>query len=418
MNTILIILISIAFSGFFSGMEIAFISSNRLRFELDKKTKSITTGFLSLLFKNPQQFISTLLVGNNIALVVYGLQMAKLLENPLSSFSANPVFITASQTIISTLIVLFTGEFLPKTLSRINPNLWLKVFSIPLFFCYIILYPISIFATAFSVFILRIIGVKIDKSLTKNSFNRTDLDYWVQESIENISSNEEIEHEVKIFQNALDFSAVKLRECMVPRTEIIAIEENAKISELKEKFIETGISKILIYKETIDNIVGYIHSSEMFKNIEKLKALISPVSIVPETMPASKLLEQFIQQKRNIAVIVDEFGGTAGIVTLEDVIEEIFGEIEDEHDNIKLISKQLNENEYVLSGRMEIDAVNESFELEIPKTDNYVTIAGFILDHYQNFPKLNVTIKIDNFEFKILRVTNNKIELVKLKVLE
>ncbi len=418
MNTIIVIFISIALSGFFSGMEIAFISANKLRFELDKKTNSLTTVFLSILFKNPQQFISTLLVGNNIALVVYGMQMAALLESPLNAISNNAIFITSLQTIISTLIVLFTGEFLPKTLFRVNPNLWLKVFSIPLFLSYVILYPVSIFATSISIFILRIIGVKLDKNSAKNSFNRTDLDYWVQESIENLSNNEEIEHEVKIFQNALDFSAVKLRECMVPRTEIIAIEENVKLSELNAKFIETGISKILIYKDTIDNIVGYIHSSEMFKNKEKWQPLINSVSIVPENMPASKLLEQFIQQKRNIAVIVDEFGGTAGIVTLEDVIEEIFGEIEDEHDNNKLISRKLEENEYLISGRMEIDAINELFELDIPKTDNYMTIAGYILDHYQNFPKLNVTIKIEDFEFKILRVTNNKIELVKLKVLE
>lgn len=418
MNTLVLIIVALASSGFFSGMEIAFISANKLRFELDKKSNSITYLLLDVLFKNPQQFISTLLVGNNIALVVYGLQMAKLLESPLNVLYPNPVFVTVAQTILSTLVVLFTAEFIPKTLSRLNPNLWLKVFSLPLFLSYVLLYPISKIATAISMIILKIGGVKIDKTLAENSFNRNDLDFLVQESIDNIPKNKEIDHEVKIFQNALDFSEVRLRECMVPRTEIIAIEENTSLAELKNKFIETGLSKILVYKDNIDNIIGYIHTAEMFKNAENWKDSISPVAIVPETMPASKLLKQFMQQKRHIAVIVDEFGGIAGIVTLEDVIEEIFGEIEDEHDSIKLISRKLNENEFLLSGRLEIDAVNEIFNLNLPESDSYVTVAGFILEQYQNFPKLNENIVIDNFEFKILRVSNNKIELVKLKLIK
>ncbi len=415
MNTLAIILLSIVFSAFFSGIKVAFVSSNRLRFELDRQQNNFTTRLLTVLYNNPQQFISTLQVGNYIALVVYGLQMAILIDAPLSIVSENPIFIIFFQISIATLIVLFTGVFLPKTLFKVNPNLWLKVFAIPLFLCYILFYSVAKLSTFLALAMLRIFGVKIDRTLIEKTLNRVDLDYWVQESIENNAKTQAIEHEVKIFQNALDFSAVKIRECMVPRTEIIAVEKDTKITALKAKFIETGLSKIIVYKDNMDDVLGYIHSSEMFKSKEQWQKNINPIIVIPETMPASKLLEQFMQQKKNIALIVDEFGGTAGIVTLEDILEEIFGEIEDEHDNNKLIAKKINEQEFILSGRMEIDTINEQFALTIPKTDNYVTVAGYILDYYQNFPKLNTNIKIGGFEFKILRVANNKIELVKLK---
>ncbi|MDR3704823.1 MAG: hemolysin family protein [Paludibacteraceae bacterium] len=415
MNNLIIIFISLLFSAFFSGMEIAFISANKLRFELDKKKKSLPTVFLNFLFKNPQQFISTLLVGNNIALVIYGLQMAVLLKSPLAQVSTNAVFITLAQTIIATIIVLFSGEFLPKTIFRINSNLWLKFFSIPLWLCYIILYPVSKIISSLSVLILKIFGLNDIKTKNRYSLNRTDLDFWVQESIEN-AEDEEIEHEVKIFQNALDFSSVKLKDCMVPRTEVVAFDKNITIDILKAKFIETGFSKILIYDETIDNIIGYIHSSELFKNAVEWREHIQTIPIVPETMPANKLLQLLTQQKKSMAVVVDEFGGIAGIVTLEDIMEEIFGEIEDEHDSNNLIYKKNNDTEYILSGRLEIDFVNQQFSLDIPEADNYVTIAGYILEYFQDFPKINETIVIDKFYFKILRVTNNKIELVNLQI--
>ncbi len=311
--------------------------------------------------------------------------------------------------------MLFTGEFIPKTIFRINPNLWLKLFSIPLFIMYIFLYPISKISTFISILFLRITGLKFDNKTKKNTLSRIDLDYWIQESIENIPENAEMENEVKIFQNALDFSSVRLRDCIVPRTEIVAIEESDTIELLKTKFIESGHSKIPVYREDIDNIIGYIHSSELFKKPKNWTDNINEIAIVPETMAANKLLSLFIQQKKNMAVVVDEFGGTAGIVTLEDIMEEIFGEIEDEHDSNNYIAKQINENEYVLSGRLEIDIINEQFGLNIEESNDYVTIAGFILHHYQDFPKLNQDIVINNYHIKILKVSNNRIDLIRLK---
>jgi CBS domain containing-hemolysin-like protein len=416
MSEVVIIVLSLLLSAFFSGMEIAFVSSNKLRFELDRKTKSPSFLFLNVLFKNPQQFLSTLLVGNNIMLVIYGLQMAKLLAEPLSYISPNAAFVTISQTVISTIIVLVTGEFLPKTIFRVNPNLWLRIFAFPLWFFYILLYPAATFTTALAIGILRLFGVKQAGKVSPKSFNRTDLDYWVQESVVNSDENEEIGNEVKIFQNALEFSNVKLKDCMVPRPEIIALSENATIEELKETFIEKGLSRIIIYKENIDNVIGSIHIAEMFKDAEHWKQHINPLPIAAEIMPASKLLAQLMQQRKSMAMVVDEFGGTAGIVTMEDIMEEIFGEIEDEHDSNSLISQKLKDNEYLLSGRLEIDSVNHQYDLDIPESDSYVTVAGFILHHYQDFPKLNEVIKIDKFSFRILRVTNNKIELVNLKI--
>ncbi len=416
MDEVFIIIILLLLSAFFSGMEIAFVSSNKLRFELDKKTKSLPFLFLNSLFKNPQQFLSTLLVGNNIVLVIYGLQMAKLLGTPLSYISNNAAFITISQTIISTIIVLISGEFLPKAIFRINPNLWLRIFSFPLWLCYILLYPTATFMTALAIGILRLFGVKEAGRVTPQSLNRTDLDYWVQESVDNGTGNEEIGNEVKIFQNALEFSSVKLKDCMVPRPEIIALSEDASLEEVKETFIEKGLSRIIIYKKNIDNVIGSIHIAEMFKDAEHWKQHINPLPIAAEIMPASKLLAQLMQQRKSMAMVVDEFGGTAGIVTMEDIMEEIFGEIEDEHDSNSLISQKLKNNEYLLSGRLEIDSANQQYDLGIPESDSYVTIAGFILHHYQDLPKLNEVIKIDNFSFRILRVTNNKIELVNLRI--
>lgn len=415
LNTIIIILVCLLFSAFFSGMEIAFVSANKLRFELDRKAKKGTMFFLNPLIKHPQQLISTLLVGNNIALVVYGLQMAILLEPFIALISTNALFVTVSQTIVATILILFTGEFLPKTIFRVNPNLWLNVFAFPLWFFYYLLYPIALLATSLSVLMLRIIGIKKGKDIGLNELNRTDLDYWVQESIDNVSDAEEIENEVKIFQKALDFSSVKLKDCMVPRTEVVAFDENTSADELKSKFIETGYSKIPIYRKNIDNVIGYIHSSEMFKKQDEWQPNINTMPIVPETMHASKLLAKLMKEKKSMAVVVDEFGGTSGIVTLEDIMEEIFGEIEDEHDTNRLIAKKIGTGEFLLSGRLEIDTVNRQFGLDIAEDDSYVTIAGYILHHHQDFPKINDRIEIENYLFRIVRVANNKIELVQLK---
>lgn len=394
-------------------MEIAFVSSSKLRFELEKMRPNLTSSMLSVFYRHPQQFISSMLVGNNIVLVVYGLKMADLLT-PLFSFTDNQFVITLLQTIIATIIVLFTGEFLPKTLFRINPNSWLRAFSWLVFLFYIVLYPIAIFTTWLSKNFLRLFKMNTDSDDSNNMFSRIDLSYLVQESFDTKNSEEELNTEVKIFQNALDFSKIKLRDCSVPRTEIVALDYNTSLETLKQTFIETGFSKIPIYKENIDNIIGYIHSSEMFEHPHEWRKYIRQIPIVPENMTAHKLMKLFMQQKKSIAVVVDEHGGTEGMVTLEDIIEEIFGEIEDEHDVKEYIAEQLSENEYLLSGRMEVEQVNEKFGIGIPESDEYDTIAGFILHHHQHFPKANEIIQIEAFKFRCIKVANNRIELLRL----
>ena len=416
MGALTYILISLAFSAFFSGMEIAFISSNKLRFELDKKEKSLTSKILDIFYRNPHQFISTMLVGNNIALVVYGLQMAIILEPLIARVVNNEALIVLTQSIISTILILFTGEFIPKTVFKLNPNFSLTLFSVPLLIIYVVLYPVSKFSSLLSFLILKIAGVKNVTGSTQRALGKVDLDYFIQQSIEDAPQNSDMDTEVKIFQNALDFSNVRLRDCIVPRTEIVACDTSATIEELRSKFIETGLSKILVYNENIDDIIGYIHSSELFKNPEDWTQHIRSVSIVPETMAANKLMKLLMQEKKSLAVVVDEFGGTSGIVTLEDLVEEIFGEIEDEHDMKSHVAKKVSDNEYLLSGRMEIDTLNEMFGLDLPESDDYVTIAGFILHFYQKFPKLNETVQIDKYSFKIIKVTATKIELVRMKV--
>ena len=417
-DIIIQIIITLAFSAFFSGMEIAFVSSNKLRFELEKTNSNITTHILSIFYKRPNDFISSQLVGNNIALVIYGILMAELIEqNLLKGIIENEFLLVLIQTIISTLIVLLTGEFMPKTLFKINPNKTLQLFAIPAFICYIILYPISRFASSLSNGILRIVGIRVNKDTSNIAFTKVDLDYFIQSSIES-KSEEDIETEVKIFQNALDFSSIKIRDCIVPRTEIIAVDINASLDELKSHFIESGISKIIVYKESIDNIIGYIHSSEMFRHAESWKEHISQIPFVPETMAAQKLMQLFMQQKKTLAVVVDEFGGTSGIVALEDLVEEILGEIEDEHDTSNYIAKKLSDEEYILSARLEIEKINEMFDLELPESDDYITLGGLILHQCQSFPKLHEIVKFDRFQFKIIKMSATKIELVRLKVVE
>lgn len=410
------ILVSLAFSAFFSGMEISYVSANKLRFELDKKDKSLTSKILDVFFHNPNQFISTMLVGNNIALVVYGLQMAILLEPWIAQFVDQEALIVLIQSIISTILILFTGEFIPKTIFKIDPNFFLRLFALPLYLIYILLYPISKFSSLLSFLILRIAGVKNLKDSGVYTLGKVDLDYFIQQSIEDAPQDSEMDTEVKIFQNALEFSNVKVRDCIVPRTEIVACDKEVSTDELRSRFIETGLSKILIYDENIDNIIGYIHSSELFKHPDNWLEQLCKVSIVPETMAANKLMRVLMQEKKSLAVVVDEFGGTSGIVTLEDLVEEIFGEIEDEHDMKREVARKVSENEYLLSGRMETDTLNEMFGLDLPESDDYVTIAGLILHYYQKFPKLNESIEYGKYTFKIVKATATKIELVRMKV--
>lgn len=418
MSIIIYLLITMAFSAFFSGMEIAFVSVDKLRFEMDRKG-GVSSRILSLFFRNPNDFISTMLVGNNIALVIYGILMAQIIgDNLLAGWITNHFVMVLIQTVISTLIILVTGEFLPKTLFKINPNLVLNVCALPLFICYIILYPISKFSSGVSYLFLRLFGMKVNKEDSAKAFGKVDLDYFVQSSIDNAESEETLDTEVKIFQNALDFSTVKIRDCIVPRTEVVAVALDTSLEELKNRFVESGISKIIVYDGNIDNVVGYIHSSEMFRNPKDWRDHVKEVPIVPETMAAHKLMKLFMQQKKTIAVVVDEFGGTSGIVSLEDLVEEIFGDIEDEHDNTSYICKQIGEHEYVLSARLEIEKVNETFDLDLPESDDYLTVGGLILNQYQSFPKLHELVSVGKYQFKIIKVTATKIELVRLKVME
>ena len=418
MSIIIYLLITMAFSAFFSGMEIAFVSVDKLRFEMDRKG-GVSSRILSLFFRNPNDFISTMLVGNNIALVIYGILMAQIIgDNLLAGWITNHFVMVLIQTVISTLIILVTGEFLPKTLFKINPNLVLNVCALPLFICYIILYPISKFTSGVSYLFLRLFGMKVNKEASAKAFGKVDLDYFVQSSIDNAESEETLDTEVKIFQNALDFSTVKIRDCIVPRTEVVAVALDTSLEELKNRFVESGISKIIVYDGNIDNVVGYIHSSEMFRNPKDWRDHVKEVPIVPETMAAHKLMKLFMQQKKTIAVVVDEFGGTSGIVSLEDLVEEIFGDIEDEHDNTSYICKQIGEHEYVLSARLEIEKVNETFDLDLPESDDYLTVGGLILNQYQSFPKLHELVSVGKYQFKIIKVTATKIELVRLKVME
>lgn len=410
------IIITMVFSAFFSGMEIAFVSSNRMLAEMDKEKNGFTQRIISLFYAHPNGFVSTMLVGNNIALVIYGILIARLFDNTIFA-GMDAGFTVPADTILSTLIVLFTGEFLPKTLFKANPNRLLAVFSPFAYICYVVLWPISKFSTFLSKVILRVFGLKMDDESADDGFSKVDLDYLVQSSIDNAEKDSDINDEVKIFQNALDFSDTKVRDCMVPRTEIQAVDWDASLEELQQKFVESGNSKIVVYKEDIDHIEGYIHSSELFRSPKKWQDHIRTMPFVPETMQAQKLMKIFLQQKKTLGVVVDEFGGTSGLVSLEDIVEEIFGDIEDEHDSTKYVAKQTADGDYLLSARLEIDKVNEMFDLDLPESDEYMTIGGLILHEYQSFPKLNEVVKFDKYEFKIIKSTSRKIELVQLHIL-
>jgi putative hemolysin len=410
------IAVTMVLSAFFSGMEIAFVSSNRMLAEMDKGRTRFTQKILSSLYAHPNGFVSTMLVGNNIVLVVYGILIANLFDKTIFQSFDDGLKVMAD-TVLSTIIVLFVGEFLPKILFKNNANRLFSFFALPAYLFYVLLWPISRFSMFLSHCLFRLLGKKEDMENDDEGFSKVDLDYLVQSSIDNATDETEINDEVKIFQNALDFSDTKVRDCMVPRTEINAVDVNdCSLEELMQKFVESGNSKIIVYKDDIDHIIGYIHSSEMFRNREKWRDSVCTMPFVPETMAAQKLMHIFLQQKKSLGVVVDEFGGTSGIVSLEDIVEEIFGDIEDEHDSLKYIAKQLDNGEYLLSARLEIDKVNEMFNIGLPESDEYMTVGGYILHEYQSFPKLNEIVTIGRFEFRILKSTMTKIELVRLKV--
>ena len=416
---IIAILATMVLSALFSGMEIAFVASNRLLMKVGKDQSGLSQHCLKVFYANPNSFVSTMLVGNNIVLVVYGILFARIFDGlwQLAGIS-NDATLVMLDSICSTLVILFTGEFLPKTLFKSNPNRLMSLLAPVAYLFYIVLWPISRFSTLLSRLFLRLLGVKMEEGNNDGTFTKVDLDDLVQSSIDNTPQGGEVDDEMKIFQNALDFPDLKVRDCMVPRTEINAVPYDCTADELQQKFVESGNSKILIYKEDIDHIVGYIHTLELFRAREKWHDHIRQMPFVPETMAAQKLMQIFLGQKKSIGVVVDEFGGTSGIVSLEDIVEEIFGDIEDEHDNTNYIAKQTADGDYILSGRLEIDKANELFNLGLPDSGEYKTISGLILHAYQSFPKLNEVVKVGKYHFKIVKKTMTKIEVVRLHVAE
>jgi len=411
------IIITLAFSAFFSGMEIAFISANRLKIALDNKQGGVKAKILAYFAKNPASFIGTMLLGNNAAIVVYSMFMTMAIDDPLTELIGMAWLVLLIQTIITTILVLIFAEFLPKAIFRINPNRALSMLAFPLVIIYGILWLPAFLIIGLAELILKIfIRDKGDNS--QIVFEKVDLDNYLEEYTTDTENSNGLDHEVKIFHNALNFADVIARDCMVPRNEIIAFEIEEDLVGLREKFIETGLSKILIYRETVDNIIGYIHSYELFKSPETIKSMLLPVSIIPETINANKILEELINKNRSIALVVDEYGGTAGMVTMEDVIEEIFGEIQDEHDLSDVSNKRINSKEFELNGRAEIDFLNEEFRLNLPLSEEYETLGGFIISEIQNIPQQGEVIRIGNFVITIKEVSNTKIEMVRVLLIE
>lgn len=419
MSSYILILSVIILSAFFSGMEIAFISSNKLRIELDRKQGVFGGGITRFFAMNPGQYIATMLIGNNICLVIYGLLMSKLLNPVIHPYIESDVLTLILQTLISTGIILVVGEFLPKTIFLLNPNFFLKTLSIPTLFFFSVFYPVSKLTLIASNTVIRLLfgNSPADKKQEDIVFGRIDLDHFISQNKHNPDKSRESDmHNILIFRNALDFSNVRIRECMIPRTEIEAIEINSGIEALREKFIDTRLSRILVYKDTIDQVTGYFELKDLFRNPPDIESGTRKLVIVPETMPAHKLLTRFVEEKKNIAVVVDEFGGTSGMVTIEDVLEEIVGDIEDEHDTNKLVERKINTGEYIFSGRLEIDYINEKYSLNLPEMDDYETLAGMIMMHYGSIPRNNDVIRIGNFVIKVLKATTTRLELVNLKI--
>lgn len=425
-TSIIIIILSLLFSAFFSGMEIAFISANKIHIEIEKKQEGFLAKILNLLTKKPSKFIATMLIGNNIALVIYGIFMGDFLTEWLlrittESNSALLVYLIdfslLTQTIISTLVILLTAEFLPKVLFQIYSNTLLKVLAVPAYIFYILFSFISDFIITISDFILKAF-FKTEGDEVQLAFSKIELGDYITEQMETVEEEDEVDSEIQIFQNALEFTAVKAREVMVPRTEITAVELHETPKNLTKLFSETGYSKILIFKDTVDNIIGYVHSYELFKKPKTTKSILRPVELVPETMLIHDILKVLIKKRKSIAVVLDEYGGTSGIMTVEDIVEELFGEIEDEHDSTDLIEEQLNRTSFKLSARLEVDYLNEHYRFDLPKGDEYETLGGLIVNETGEIPEQNAEIGIENFRFTILEVSSTKIDMVMMEIIE
>lgn len=411
----IIIVVTVLLSAFFSGIEIAFISANRLKIAIDKEQGGISSKILGYFSNKPSWFIGTMLLGNNISIVIYTIYMGYVF-NRLFGYADDQSDFTVMmvQTIVSTIILLFLAEFLPKAIFRINANSILSTMAMPLMIVYVILFLPTFITIGLAELILRLfIKKKEDEDFVK--FEKVDLDDFLEEGLSGATDDEDQDYEVKLFHNALNFNEVIARDCLVPRNEIIAVEINDDVEELHKLFVETNLSKILVYKESIDNIIGYVHSFEMFKDPDSVKSALLPVSIIPESMTANKILEDLIKKNRSIAVVIDEFGGTAGMLTMEDIIEEIFGEIEDEHDSDDIVQEVLENGEFVFGGRMEIDAINENYDLKLPEGEEYETLAGFIIHHLEDIPEAGDEFQFENYKFTIREVSSTKIDLVHIK---
>lgn len=423
---VIIIIVSLILSAFFSGMEIAYVSSNKIHIEIEKKQDGILAKALTKLTAKPSKFITTMLIGNNIALVVYGFFMGDLLVNwfqsllPTSYSFLDYLFTDLSllsQTVISTFVILITAEFLPKVFFQIYSNTLIKALAIPAYIFYVLFTLISDFVIWISDFVLRVF-FKTEGDQIQLAFTKVELGNYISEQMESVEEQDEIDSEIQIFQNALEFSEVKAREVMIPRTEIIAVDINNSIKSLNTLFTETGRTKILVYKDTIDDILGYVHSFELFKKAKTIKSIMTPVEFVPETVLIKDVLSVLTKKRRSIAVVLDEYGGTSGIMTVEDIVEELFGEIEDEHDSVDLIEEALEDNTYRFSARLEVDYINETYKINLPDSENYETLGGLIVNHTEEIPAQNDIVQIETFQFTILEVSNTKIDMVEIKVLE
>ena len=424
-SEILIIIISLLFSAFFSGMEIAYVSSNKIHIEIEKKQSGLLAKILTRLTAKPSKFIATMLIGNNIALVIYGFYMGDMLMDWFQGMTLDSAFLNMlitdfsllTQTVISTLVILITAEFLPKVFFQIYSNLLLKLFSIPAYIFFVLFSLISDFVIWISDVVLKTF-FKTDGDQVQLVFTKVELGNYISEQMESVEDDDDVDSEIQIFQNALEFSEVKSREVMIPRTELVAVEIHDSIKTLSELFTSTGYSKILVYKNTVDDILGYVHSFDLFKNPKTIKSIIMPVEFVPETMLIKDVLNVLTKKRKSISVVLDEYGGTSGIMTIEDIVEELFGEIEDEHDTIELLEEKISDTEFNFSARLDVDYINETYKLDLPENENYETLGGLIVNSTEEIPLQNEKVTIDDYLFTILEVSNTKIEIVSLRIIK
>ena len=412
--SVVIIILSLILSAFFSGMEIAFVSSNKIHIEIEKKQDGLLAKVLSKLTAKPSKFITTMLIGNNIALVIYGFFMGDLL---VAWFKTMLPLSLLSQTIISTILILITAEFLPKVFFQIYANKFIKALAVPAYIFYLLFSVISEFVIWISDFVLKYF-LKTEGDQIQMAFTKVELGNYISEQMESVESHDDVDSEIQIFQNALEFSEVKAREVMVPRTEIVAVDITESIKTLNNLFTETGYTKILVYKDSIDDILGYVHSFELFKKPKDIKSMMLPVEYVPETVLVKDVLSLLTKKRRSMSVVIDEYGGTSGIMTVEDIVEELFGEIEDEHDTVDLVEHQMDEKTFQFSARLEVDYVNETYKINLPDSENYETLGGLVVSHTEEIPQQNEIVRIEGFQFKILEVSNTKIDMVELRIIE